>query len=574
MIRGHIFMTQEDNEEEEEYFLVGHSRVKTPLMIRRLLGAGLCVCWLIGVYWAYVMPDTHGREKIDCMGANANVTLRYRDGDMETVHTVFGVFSGSEAAPLVYDTAMIFNIAGIEPENACGPVNVTRRVDPQHNDSLGALVARGGCLFEEKINNLLDAGLQLMVEYDRIHDGNCVLMPASSDRTEMGGWVGGVSITSRAAYDYIAPYVPRPQKDMTSAIVLELSRGRKNHELFLGVLDMSEVALLVFAVTCLLVGTWFALYIYDEHEVDSGGYSLLSSLYTHDQDEDDQDEDSKKPHILSMKNALSFIWIASGMLLVLFFLSSTILASIFALAFAVAGSESGYMIIKIISSVCIQKIWVYIPSFYGAMYAIEVANLSISTAISGLWLLGRSSWFFYIGQNILAFFILIYSFSLVRVSSLRVFTVILGAALVYDAFWVYIQPRLTGSSSVMVGVVEGLSLPLFVSFPQWSTVGSAVQFSALGLGDIALPGLCIVFAGDVSKHKKTVSYFLCTMVAYVVGLLLCFLALAYNVGGQSGQPALVYIAPCILVACLGCAWYRGEFMSLWTPSDDHHPFNL
>lgn len=540
------------SDDDDEYFVVDHagwSRVDVSPMFRRILGVVLLVCWLVGLYIVYALPDGRAKTMMDCLGANVNVTIDYGSGSDR--HTVFGVYSGNRTWE---DEAFPFLVVGIEPENACGPVNVTLPGDVEDApDTLGALVARGGCPFTEKMKFIRESGIQLMLEYDKIHDGTCVLMQLDEE-DEKGLWMGGVSITSRAAYDFIAPYLPGGSNG-TSHVVVELSRGKRNHELIFGMLDLSEIALVVYAVLCISVGTWFALFLYDTQV----GY--------HDRKHDERDDDV---HVLSMRNAVSFIWVASGMLLVLFFLSSNILASFFALAFAVGGAESGYMVLSLMASAFVEKILVYIPSLYGTLYAFDIVSLTFSTGVASLWLLGRHMWFFYIGQDILAFFILISAFAFVRLSSLRVVTALLGMALVYDAFWVFIQPRLTGSSSIMVGVVEGLSLPLFVSFPQFSTIGSASQFNVLGLGDIALPGMCIVFAGHISKQRKTVSYFFSTLVAYVLGLFLCFVALAYNVGGQGGQPALVYIVPCILSAFMGCAWYRKEFRSLWTPPDDDH----
>ena len=544
----------EEEELEEEYFVRDHagwSRVEVRPMARRIFGGCLVVCWLVGLYIVYALehPDGRARTMIDCMGANVNVTIRYGSGNEQ--HTVFGVYSGNR---MLEDAS--FLVAGIEPRNACHPVNVTLPadvVDPPQKD-MAALVARGGCTFTEKMEHLRTRGIHLMIEYDAIHDGTCVLMQLDDPPEEEKEHICGVSITSRAAYDFIVPYLPSHDVHNSSYVTVDISQGRRNHGLILGVLDLSEIALLVYAVCCLTVGTWFALFLYDTQE-DHVGYRA----HTREENE---------VHMLSMRNAMSFIWVASGMLLLLFFLSSRILASFFALAFAIGGAESGYMVMSLIASAFVENALVYIPSIYGTLYAFDVVSLGLSTGVAGIWLLGRHAWFFYIVQDILAFFIIIIVFSSVRLSSLRVVTALLGMALIYDAFWVFIQPRLTGSTSIMIGVVEGLSLPLFVSFPQFSTVGSAAQYNVLGLGDIALPGLCVVFAGDVSKRKRTLSYFVCTLMAYVVGLLLCFLALAYNVGGQGGQPALVYIVPCMLSACLGCAWYRGELTSLWNTHQD------
>jgi hypothetical protein len=411
---------EQDNLSEDEYFVRDHfgwSRVEVRPMARRILGVGLLVCWVVGLYIVYALPDGRARTMVDCLGANVNVTVRY-GSENDVQHTMFGVYSGNRT---LTDEADGFLIAGIEPGNACQAVNVTLPDDMVDDppENLAALVSRGGCSFAEKMKHINEGGIQMMIEYDTIHDGSCVLMQLEEDGE-------GVSITSRAAYDFIVPRLPSLNRTY-----VEISRGRRNHALLFGVLDLSEVALLVYAVLCLSVGTWFALFLYNTQD------DYIGKL------------PEEREVVVSMRNAVSFIWVASGMLLVLFFLSSDILASLFALAFALGGAESGYMVMSLMASALVEKILIYIPSLYGTLYAFDVVSLALSTGVAGLWLLGRHMWFFYIGQNILAFFILVSSFSMVRLPSLRVVTALLGVALIYDAFWVFIQPRLTGSTSIM-----------------------------------------------------------------------------------------------------------------------------
>lgn len=554
------------DETEEEYF-VGSEMVRASRKLRRVCGACVCICWLVGLYLVYMVPDERGRRMVDCVGATANVTMRYGPRGDGMSHSVFGIWSTVGSAgdgELPYD-ATPFLLTGVQPDTACHRVNVTMPdVETPRDTGLVALVARGGCSFEQKMQHLTSAGIQLMLEYDRIHDGSCAIMNSENGVDHMDGTpsplTGVVSVTSRAAYDFVAPYVPHEPafgdsstiRGNNSYAIVEISRARKRHELILGVFDLSELMLVVFAVGSIAMGSWCAL-VYD-------GQAVTGQYGTEKHGEDDS------VHVLSMTNAVSFVWVASGMLLVLFFLSSSILASVFALVFALAGWESGYLTLSLILSRTAQRMHVQrcLWTLHHASYMSDCISLVVSTMVAGSWLLGRHEWFWYIGQDILAFFLLLSIFCLVRLSSLKIVVVLLGFALVYDAFWVFIQPKLTGSTSIMVDVVEGLSLPLFIAFPQFSTVGSAIQYSVLGLGDIALPGMCIVFAAWVSNQSGTISYFLSTLVAYVAGLLLCFIALAYNVGGQEGQPALVYVVPCILTTFLGCAWYQGSLKPLWT----------
>jgi signal peptide peptidase-like protein 2B len=55
--------------------------------------------------------------------------------------------------------------------------------------------------------------------------------------------------------------------------------------------------------------------------------------------------------------------------------------------------------------------------------------------------------------------------------------------------------------------------------------------------------------------------------AYIAGLLLTFMALYFEVGGQGGQPALCYLVPSVLGGTVAYAHSRGEFKEMWRGGD-------
>jgi hypothetical protein len=61
------------------------------------------------------------------------------------------------------------------------------------------------------------------------------------------------------------------------------------------------------------------------------------------------------------------------------------------------------------------------------------------------------------------------------------------------------------------------------------------------------------------------SYFMVAMIGYALGLICTYVALAVM---QSGQPALLYLVPCVLgpVAALACC--RGDLGAMWRGQDD------
>lgn len=534
------------------------------------------VCWLLSLYSIYYRPDTHRKGMLDCYGANANVSVRYEGFDVSSLHS-FGIFSGLGGNDTLLSTAREFVMVGIKPLDACDPLEdviVPHVTEVDGKMSLAALVGRGGCTFAQKFDNLKDAGVSVMVEYDTIEDDSCVRMNVTSNGTSRrvpgSDLMGGVSITSRTAYTAFVPFLPNDtQYDgnrTDGAVIIGISKPEQHGVLF-GVVDVSQIMLLVYAVCAIAMGSWWAG-CRDTDEYRRYQVSETDSVSTAKREEDS--------YVLSLRTAWSFVFLASFMLLIMFFLSSSVLSSLFALLFAISGWESIHMV----TSRSIHRVFVSVVSLE-VLHILNIVSLVGATTIAGGWLLARDTSWWWIGQDILAFFLIVVSLDAIRIPTMKIGVVLLVGALVYDVFWVYIQPEITGTASVMVSVVKGLSLPLFVAIPAVSSVGSNAGMCILGLGDVVLPGLWIVFAAasdaaskhfgiDVPAYWSSVSLFYSTLGGYVLGLCCTNVALWLNIGGQGGQPALLYIIPCILgIYCL-VAWRKKQLRVLWKVDSRHH----
>ena len=97
-------------------------------------------------------------------------------------------------------------------------------------------------------------------------------------------------------------------------------------------------------------------------------------------------------------------------------------------------------------------------------------------------------------------------------------------------------------------------------------------FSVLGLGDVVVPGAFVSLMREVDKdgldekprrskadEDAPLSYFNLSLGAYAIGLCTTFVA---NYVTRSGQPALVYIVPSLLLTAAGAALYTGQFSQL------------
>ena len=61
-------------------------------------------------------------------------------------------------------------------------------------------------------------------------------------------------------------------------------------------------------------------------------------------------------------------------------------------------------------------------------------------------------------------------------------------------------------------------------------------------------------------------YFVWSIFAYSVGMILTFVALYLKVGGQGGQAALTYLVPTTVLTTVCVAWTNGELREMWDGS--------
>ncbi|EPZ33686.1 peptidase A22B, signal peptide peptidase [Rozella allomycis CSF55] len=139
----------------------------------------------------------------------------------------------------------------------------------------------------------------------------------------------------------------------------------------------------------------------------------------------------------------------------------------------------------------------------------------------------------------------------------------------YDVFWVFGSKSFTSDGvSVMEKVASksssGESMPALLVFP--SLFNEIPSFSFLGFGDIALPGLFLIYLKvyEYLKLDGKGRLFLSGMMGYVVGMLMTILALLLF---ETGQPALLYLVPCMLIAVIIRAFYIGELKNMWDSDD-------
>ncbi|MCD9640615.1 hypothetical protein HAX54_026021 [Datura stramonium] len=168
--------------------------------------------------------------------------------------------------------------------------------------------------------------------------------------------------------------------------------------------------------------------------------------------------------------------------------------------------------------------------------------------------------------KILGICLMITVLQLAQLPNIKVATVLLSCAFLYDIFWVFLSPAIF-HDSVMIAVARGdkaggESIPMLLRVPRVSDPYGG--YDMIGFGDILFPGLlvCFAFRFDKARRKSVLNgYYIWMMVGYGIGLLFTYLGL-YLMNGH-GQPALLYLVPCTLGVYVVLGSLRGELKDLW-----------
>lgn len=223
--------------------------------------------------------------------------------------------------------------------------------------------------------------------------------------------------------------------------------------------------------------------------------------------------------------------------------------------------------------------------------------------------------------NLLGFSFTYSAFQMMSPTTFSIGTLLLTGLFFYDIYMVFYTP-------MMITVASKLDIPAKLIFPKPETDLSKSQYAMLGLGDIVIPGIVIALAlrfdlymyylrrqkpmqkttgivasrdnadskllvASVREYQKETyvrvtgtwgdrfwlgrrasqivggqfpkSYFNAAMAGYVMGLILTVTVMHVF---QHGQPALLYLVPCVLGAIWTTALARQELKILWKYTED------
>ncbi|XP_031398696.1 signal peptide peptidase-like 4 isoform X1 [Punica granatum] len=281
---------------------------------------------------------------------------------------------------------------------------------------------------------------------------------------------------------------------------------------------------------------------------------------------------------INTMSAVLFVVIASCFLIMLYKLMSYWFIEVLVVLFCIGGIEGLQTCLVTLLS-CFRwferagQSFIGLPLF-GAVSYLTLAVSPFCIAFAVVWAVFRTVSFAWIGQDILGIALIITVLQIVRIPNLKVGTVLLSCAFLYDIFWVFVS-KWWFHESVMIVVARGDrsgedGIPMLLKIPRMFDPWGG--YSIIGFGDIILPGLVVVFSlrYDWLENKRIKEgYFIWAMFAYGLGLLITYVAL--NLMDGHGQPALLYIVPFTLGTFLTLGKQRGDLKRLWTRGEPERP---
>ncbi|KAG0589466.1 hypothetical protein KC19_1G022400 [Ceratodon purpureus] len=346
------------------------------------------------------------------------------------------------------------------------------------------------------------------------------------------------------------------------------------------VVDIGEVFLWLMAVgTILSASFWSAWTAKEEHyrRMKQERPELSGDVPAEAGDSEKMDTDDVID--INVLSAVLFVLLASAFLLLLYFYMSVWFMRVLIILFCIGGFEG--LQTCLVSLLCrwfpkAGATFINVP-LVGSVSLLALCLSPICLAFSVVWGVFRLNSYAWIGQDILGIALILTVLQIVRLPNIKVSTVLLSCAFLYDVFWVFISPTFF-HESVMIVVArgdksDGEAIPMLLKVPRLYDPWGG--YSIIGFGDILLPGLLVSFClrYDWTARKSLYrGYFLWSTVGYGLGLFLTYVAL--NAMNGSGQPALLYIVPCTLGTVLLLGWWRGELRSLWFKGDSLDQFSF
>lgn len=441
--------------------------------------------------------------------------------------------------------AKIYDLQGAIPTTCCNATS-------SQLDGHAALVRRGDCTFTTKARVAQAAGASAMIVVNTKEELYKMVCQKDDPETFLDIKIPAVLLPKSAG-----EILEKALKAEKQVKVQLYSPERP-------AVDAAEFVLWIMAVgTITCASIWSAWSFYDAAD----DRCKLVKEHVGDLDGEHVQEDSSVFNI-NVASAVLFVLFASGFLFLIYKLMSTWFLLLLVILFCIGGVEG----LQACSVALLSRwfthangLYVKVP-FIGPVSVLTLIVSPFCITFATVWAYYRHLSFAWVAQDILGIALIITVLQIVRLPNIKVATVLLTCAFVYDIFWVFMSPKLF-HESVMIVVARGDKsgedgIPMLLKIPRifdpWG------GYSIIGFGDILLPGLLISFAKRfdvVARRTLRSGYFLWLLIGYGFGLIVTYIAL--NLMDGHGQPALLYIVPFTLGSLFFLGWKRGELATLW-----------
>ncbi|KAG4998808.1 hypothetical protein JHK84_029852 [Glycine max] len=271
------------------------------------------------------------------------------------------------------------------------------------------------------------------------------------------------------------------------------------------VVDYSVAFLWLMAVgTVICASLWSDITAPDQNDERYNELSPKSSMSEAGKD------DSEDLVNIDTKGAIIFVITASTFLVLLFFFMSSWFIWVLIILFCIGGIEGMHNCIVSLAlrkrPKCGQKT-LNLPMF-GEVSIFSLVVLLFCVIFAVVWVATRRESFSWFGQDALGIGLMITVLQLARLPNIKVATVLLCCAFVYDIFWVFISPVIF-QKSVMITVARGdkaggEAIPMLLRFPRLSDPWGG--YDMIGFGDILFPGLLVSFTRRPLLHISGAIY--------------------------------------------------------------------
>ncbi|CAN1237198.1 Signal peptide peptidase-like 4 [Linum grandiflorum] len=395
---------------------------------------------------------------------------------------------------------------------------------------------------------------KLTGEVIMVHRGNCSFTTKSNIAEAAGA--SAILIINYRTGTHICSF---RYVDQSTSVLLQIYSPRRP------LVDVAEVFLWLMAVGVIICASFWSAWSAREAAIEQEKL-LKDGLDVH------QDGACSTSIVnINVTSAVLFVVVASCFLVMLYKFMSFWFIEVLVVLFCIGGVE-GLQICLVALLSCFKwfehaaESFVKVP-FFGAVSYLTLMVSPLCIAFTVVWAVYRRVSIAWIGQDILGIALIITVLQIVHVPNLKIGTVLLSCAFLYDIFWVFVSKHWF-DESVMIVVARGDKsgedgIPMLLKIPRMFDPWGG--YSIIGFGDIILPGLVVAFAlryDWLTKKTLRTGYFIWAMTAYGFGLLVTYVAL--NMMDGHGQPALLYIVPFTLGTFLTLGKMRGELKILWT----------